>query len=112
MDKYVSTYIGRPLAVFERDYDTRWPDYGQEAEGVEGGGEVWVDVLREEKGEKGGEYEALPGRVLECFSAASKLCAYLSFCSVLDANSVACSCDPFAYRRSALFDSAEQLACV
>lgn len=78
MDKYVSTYIGRPLAVFERDYDTRWPDYGQEAEGEGGegkGDDMWVDVLREEKGEKEGKYEALPGRVLECFSAASKLCA-------------------------------------
>ena len=87
MDKYVSTYIGRPLAVFERDYDTRWPDYGQEAgavEGVEGEGKdagLWVDVLKEEKGEKGGEYEPMPGRVLECFSAASKLCTFPPFLS-------------------------------
>ena len=25
MDKYVSTYIGRPVAVHERDYDTERP---------------------------------------------------------------------------------------
>lgn len=25
MDKYVSTYIGRPLSIFEADYDTRLP---------------------------------------------------------------------------------------
>ena len=26
MDKYVSTYIGRPLSIFEHDYDTQLPD--------------------------------------------------------------------------------------
>lgn len=25
MDKYVSAYIGRPLSIFESDYDTRLP---------------------------------------------------------------------------------------
>jgi hypothetical protein len=25
MDKYVSTYIGRPLSIFESDYDTQLP---------------------------------------------------------------------------------------
>lgn len=25
MDKYVSTYIGRPLSIFESDYDTTLP---------------------------------------------------------------------------------------
>ena len=25
MDKYVSAYIGRPLSIFEADYDTRLP---------------------------------------------------------------------------------------
>lgn len=25
LDSYVSTYIGRPLAIFERDYDTQLP---------------------------------------------------------------------------------------
>lgn len=25
MDKYVSTYIGRPVAIFDRDYDTQLP---------------------------------------------------------------------------------------
>ena len=25
MDKYVSTYIGRPLSIFETDYDTQLP---------------------------------------------------------------------------------------
>ncbi|KAG9125869.1 hypothetical protein FRC07_005834 [Ceratobasidium sp. 392] len=74
MDKYVSTYIGRPLAVFERDYDTRWPD---STEG-EGDGGVWVDIVKEERGECKGAYEPLPGKVLECFSAASKLSAILS----------------------------------
>lgn len=26
MDKYVSTYIGRPLSIFEHDYDTQLPN--------------------------------------------------------------------------------------
>lgn len=26
MDKYVSPYIGRPLSIFERDYDTPLPE--------------------------------------------------------------------------------------
>jgi hypothetical protein len=79
MDKYVSTYIGRPLAVFERDYDTRWPDHDLEP----GEGDVWVDVVKEEKGETRGSYEPLPGRVLECFGAASKLCTCARLVSVL-----------------------------
>ncbi|CAE7227860.1 unnamed protein product [Rhizoctonia solani] len=70
MDKYVSTYIGRPLAVFERDYDTRWPDQDAEEQDQD-----WVDIAKEDS--KGG-YEPVPGRVLECFAAASKLSAILS----------------------------------
>ncbi|CAE6481243.1 unnamed protein product [Rhizoctonia solani] len=70
MDKYVSTYIGRPLAVFERDYDTRWPD--QDAEEVD---QDWVDIAKEDAR---GSYEPVPGRVLECFAAGSKLSAVLS----------------------------------
>ncbi|CAE6433276.1 unnamed protein product [Rhizoctonia solani] len=70
MDKYVSTYIGRPLAVFERDYDTRWPDQDAEEEDMD-----WVDIAKEEPK---GSYEPVPGRVLECFAAASKLSAVLS----------------------------------
>lgn len=26
MDKYVSTYIGRPLSIFDHDFDTQLPD--------------------------------------------------------------------------------------
>ncbi|KAG8741371.1 hypothetical protein FRC10_002936 [Ceratobasidium sp. 414] len=79
MDKYVSTYIGRPLAVFERDYDTRWPDSAEsESQGEEKGDDVWVDIVKEERGEAKGGYEPAPGKVLECFSAASKLSAILS----------------------------------
>ncbi|KAH7337849.1 fungal-specific transcription factor domain-containing protein [Rhizoctonia solani] len=70
MDKYVSTYIGRPLAVFERDYDTRWPDQDAEEEDQD-----WVDIAKEDTK---GSYEPVPGRVLECFAAASKLSAVLS----------------------------------
>ncbi|KAG9085808.1 hypothetical protein FS749_004087 [Ceratobasidium sp. UAMH 11750] len=80
MDKYVSTYIGRPLAVFERDYDTRWPDSAEtESQGGEDkADDVWVDIVKEERGETKGAYEPAPGKVLECFSAASKLSAILS----------------------------------
>ncbi|KAJ1300916.1 hypothetical protein OPQ81_003341 [Rhizoctonia solani] len=70
MDKYVSTYIGRPLAVFERDYDTRWPD--QDTEEAD---QDWVDMAKDDTK---GSYEPVPGRVLPCFAAASKLSAILS----------------------------------
>ncbi|QRV84496.1 Fungal specific transcription factor domain [Ceratobasidium sp. AG-Ba] len=78
MDKYVSTYIGRPLAVFERDYDTRWPESGDLGVDAAGEAEPWVDVVKEERGEAKGAYEPVPGKVLECFAAASKLSAILS----------------------------------
>ncbi|CUA68348.1 Lactose regulatory protein LAC9 [Kluyveromyces lactis NRRL Y-1140] [Rhizoctonia solani] len=71
MDKYVSTYIGRPLAVFERDYDTRWPDQDASEEHDQD----WVDIAKDEAK---GAYEPVPGRVLPCFAAASKLSAILS----------------------------------
>ncbi|KAG8687972.1 hypothetical protein FRC09_013179, partial [Ceratobasidium sp. 395] len=77
MDKYVSTYIGRPLAVFERDYDTRWPD-SVEGDGGEEAESLWVDIVKEERGESKGAYEPAPSKVLECFSAASRLSAILS----------------------------------
>ncbi|KAG8687561.1 hypothetical protein FRC11_006988 [Ceratobasidium sp. 423] len=70
MDKYVSTYIGRPLAVFERDYDTRWPDQDAEEEDQD-----WVDIAKEDNK---GSYAPVPGRVLECFAAGSRLSAVLS----------------------------------
>ncbi|KAF8754768.1 Fungal specific transcription factor domain [Rhizoctonia solani] len=72
MDKYVSTYIGRPLAVFERDYDTRWPD--QDLDEID---QDWVDIVKDDS-VTAGSYEPVPGRVLECFAAASKLSAILS----------------------------------
>ncbi|CAE6383563.1 unnamed protein product [Rhizoctonia solani] len=70
MDKYVSTYIGRPLAVFERDYDTRWPD--QDPDEVD---RDWVDIVKDDSR---GAYEPVPGRVLACFAASSRLSAVLS----------------------------------
>ncbi|GAB1520519.1 hypothetical protein RhiTH_003596 [Rhizoctonia solani] len=72
MDKYVSTYIGRPLAVFERDYDTRWPD-----QDLDESDQDWVDIVKDDS-VTAGSYEPVPGRVLECFAAASKLSAILS----------------------------------
>jgi hypothetical protein len=105
MDKYVSTYIGRPLAVFERDYDTRWPD-SKEGEGMEEGKaeDVWVDIVKEERGESKGAYEPLPEKVLECFSATSKLCesGTIAHCMKLTWRD---SCDFVTHCRGAVLDS-------
>ncbi|KAJ6591306.1 fungal-specific transcription factor domain-containing protein [Mycena vulgaris] len=63
MDKYVSTYIGRPLAIFERDFDTSLPSESDAEEMAE-----YALV--------GGAPRA--GRVISCFNASARLGAILS----------------------------------
>ena len=72
MDKYVCTYIGRPVAICERDFDTELPAV-EEAEETEpwaplqGGAEDPAD-------ERERELAPVPGRVLSCFNESAKLC--------------------------------------
>ncbi|KAJ7076495.1 fungal-specific transcription factor domain-containing protein [Mycena belliarum] len=68
MDKYVSTYIGRPLAIFERDFDTSLPSEADPEE-------MEVSVMPEGPRISVG---LRPGRVISCFNASAKLSSILS----------------------------------
>ncbi|KAF8178184.1 fungal-specific transcription factor domain-containing protein [Mycena galopus ATCC 62051] len=68
MDKYVSTYIGRPLAIFERDFDTSLPSES-DAEELE----EWVPPS-----DNPVSAAARPGRVISCFNASARLSGILS----------------------------------
>ncbi|KAF9012001.1 fungal-specific transcription factor domain-containing protein [Cyathus striatus] len=71
MDKYVSTYIGRPLMIFERDFDTLMPSDNDDEEQ-----EDWClhpsDCLNGQQG------PGVPGRTISCFNASSSLSGILS----------------------------------
>jgi len=76
MDKYVSTYIGRPLAIFDRDYDTPLASE-EEPEELE----IWrphpskpVGWERNQPAESAPPNPA-PGRIISCFNASATLSA-------------------------------------
>ncbi|TFK71119.1 hypothetical protein BDN72DRAFT_479127 [Pluteus cervinus] len=68
MDKYVSTYIGRPLMIFERDFDTSLPSEDELEEQEE-----WSTVSL-----TGERTPPVPGRVISCFNASANLSCILS----------------------------------
>ncbi|KAK7019960.1 Zn(2)-C6 fungal-type domain-containing protein [Favolaschia claudopus] len=68
MDKYVSTYIGRPLAIFERDFDTSLPSES-DAEELEEWGPAPDAPIRS---------LPRPGHVISCFNASARLAGILS----------------------------------
>ncbi|KAF7366374.1 Zn(2)-C6 fungal-type domain-containing protein [Mycena sanguinolenta] len=68
MDKYVSTYIGRPLAIFERDFDTSLPSES-DAEELEG----WAPPS-----DSPATAAPRPGHVISCFNASARLAGILS----------------------------------
>ncbi|KAJ6481874.1 fungal-specific transcription factor domain-containing protein [Mycena sanguinolenta] len=68
MDKYVSTYIGRPLAIFERDFDTSLPSES-DAEELE----EWTPPS-----DSRGSAAPRPGHVISCFNASARLAGILS----------------------------------
>ncbi|KAJ7248172.1 fungal-specific transcription factor domain-containing protein [Mycena haematopus] len=68
MDKYVSTYIGRPLAIFERDFDTSLPSEN-DAEELE----EWAPPS-----ESPVSAAPRPGHVISCFNASARLSGILS----------------------------------
>ncbi|KAG2057972.1 hypothetical protein BDR06DRAFT_951074 [Suillus hirtellus] len=80
LDGYVSTYIGRPLAIFERDYDTLLPGE-DEAEEME----LWIPHESLPPDSRGHGYPpsaemrcSITGRVLSSFNASAKLSTILS----------------------------------
>ncbi|KAF9269506.1 hypothetical protein L218DRAFT_953120 [Marasmius fiardii PR-910] len=75
MDKYVSSSIGRPLMIFERDFDTLLPDEDDPEER-----EPWNRhrlVYEDEDSGSDGVPE-VPGRIISCFNAAAILSGILS----------------------------------
>ena len=77
MDKYVCTYIGRPVAICERDFDTELPA----VEGAEDA-EMWMPhAAPSVDAAEGGlpEVAPVPGRVLSCFNESAKLCEFLPY---------------------------------
>ncbi|KAJ7778867.1 fungal-specific transcription factor domain-containing protein [Mycena olivaceomarginata] len=68
MDKYVSTYIGRPLAIFERDFDTSLPSESDAEELEEWTPPPDAPVSGAPR----------PGRVISCFNASARLSGILS----------------------------------
>ncbi|EIW80084.1 hypothetical protein CONPUDRAFT_58526 [Coniophora puteana RWD-64-598 SS2] len=80
LDKYVSTYIGRPLAIFERDYDTQLPSETEPDEL-----ELWSPFHSSRASTRSLEETGdsaiappVPARTLSCFNASSKLSGILS----------------------------------
>ncbi|KAH7882909.1 fungal-specific transcription factor domain-containing protein [Phlebopus sp. FC_14] len=81
LDGYVSTYIGRPLAIFERDYDTHMPSVEESDEM-----EMWaphpsLPPDTHDHKHRPGVAESIapvPGRVLSCFTASATLSTILS----------------------------------
>ncbi|KIJ16298.1 hypothetical protein PAXINDRAFT_98785 [Paxillus involutus ATCC 200175] len=80
LDGYVSTYIGRPLAIFENDYDTQLPCVDEPDEK-----EMWAPHPSLPPDTRGHGYhhgaEVMPpmsGRILSCFTASATLSTILS----------------------------------
>ncbi|KAI0249787.1 fungal-specific transcription factor domain-containing protein [Lactifluus subvellereus] len=70
MDKYVSSYIGRPLSIYERDFDTELPSIDEPEEMEE-----WQLAKRDREGQ---DYAPFPIHTLSCFNASAALSNILS----------------------------------
>ncbi|KAI0267274.1 fungal-specific transcription factor domain-containing protein [Gloeopeniophorella convolvens] len=70
MDKYVSTYIGRPLSIYERDFDTELPSIDEPEEL-----EDWQPTKRDRASHA---YGPFPIHTLSCFNASATLSIVLS----------------------------------
>ncbi|KAH8112249.1 fungal-specific transcription factor domain-containing protein [Phellopilus nigrolimitatus] len=83
MDKYVSTYIGRPLSIFESDYDTQLPgvEDTEELELWEPHSSMPNSVLTdpiEAAYAPLQPFTPVPGRVLSCFNESARLSSILA----------------------------------
>jgi hypothetical protein len=65
--------LGRPLMIFERDFDTPLPNE-EDPEEFE---EISLDTP------VGGRSSTVPGRIISCFNASARLCASFSLDSAL-----------------------------
>ncbi|KAL5497945.1 LCB2 [Sanghuangporus vaninii] len=83
MDKYVSAYIGRPLSIFEADYDTRLPSIDEDEEL-----ELWApnesmpnSILTDPVEAVSAPippFTAIPGRIVSCFNESARLSSILA----------------------------------
>ncbi|KLO15521.1 hypothetical protein SCHPADRAFT_259949 [Schizopora paradoxa] len=67
LDKYVSAYIGRPLSIFESDYDTQLPGVDELEET-----ELWTAT------DPNVGLPTVPGRLLSCFNESARLSSILA----------------------------------
>ncbi|KAL1742298.1 fungal-specific transcription factor domain-containing protein [Schizophyllum fasciatum] len=72
MDKYVSAYIGRPLGIFERDFDTTLPSANDPEEYEDC--KPYSSLCSHERM----RLQAVPGRSISCFNASATLSNILS----------------------------------
>ncbi|KAI0293914.1 fungal-specific transcription factor domain-containing protein [Russula brevipes] len=70
MDKYLSSYIGRPLSIYERDFDTELPSIDESEETEE-----WQPAKRDREGYN---YPPFPINTLSCFNASAVLFFHLT----------------------------------
>ncbi|KAL5478360.1 hypothetical protein ACEPAI_2544 [Sanghuangporus weigelae] len=83
MDKYVSAYIGRPLSIFEADYDTRLPSIDEDEEL-----DLWApnesmpnSILTDPVEAVSAPippFTAIPGRIISCFNESARLSSILA----------------------------------
>ncbi|EPQ51953.1 hypothetical protein GLOTRDRAFT_65551 [Gloeophyllum trabeum ATCC 11539] len=78
MDKYVSTYIGRPLAIFGGDFDNGLPSEEEMEELEEWKPHSSEPFVRDEGEPLPPLTIAAPGRVISCFNATARLSIILS----------------------------------
>ena len=75
MDKYVCTYIGRPVAICERDFDTEFPDVEDAEEMEEWRPHPSPQVLDDpSEGHAMRKVSPVPSHTLSCFNECAKLC--------------------------------------
>ncbi|EIW53654.1 uncharacterized protein TRAVEDRAFT_174477 [Trametes versicolor FP-101664 SS1] len=78
MDKYVCTYIGRPVAICERDFDTELPLDDESEEMERWRPHTAPPVIDDPAESRRDELPATPGRILSCFNERAKLSVILS----------------------------------
>ncbi|KAI0640400.1 fungal-specific transcription factor domain-containing protein [Trametes meyenii] len=78
MDKYVCAYIGRPVAICERDFDTELP-LEEDAEEMEAWRPHPAPLVMDDVAEsRRDEVSPVPGRIISCFNECAKLSVILS----------------------------------
>ncbi|KAA1474412.1 hypothetical protein DENSPDRAFT_328671 [Dentipellis sp. KUC8613] len=83
MDKYVSSYIGRPIAIYERDFDVDLPSEDEPEEREDWHSRPSTDAIGHDPDHADEKLPlvkpvVLPGHVISCFNASATLSIILS----------------------------------